>query len=94
MSARLGLAVAEQARPEVLLLDEVHEALDAEFRDWLLSVARSVVANGGVVVAAGHDLSGLRALCGRAVLFDRGSVRADGPFDETAERHRPVAAAS
>jgi ABC-type polysaccharide/polyol phosphate transport system ATPase subunit len=94
MSARLGLAVAEQARPEVLLLDEVHEALDAESRGWLLSIAGSIVAGGGVVVAAGHDLSELRALCRRAVVFGGGSVRADGPFDEIVERDRPAAAAS
>jgi lipopolysaccharide transport system ATP-binding protein len=33
MRARLGFAVADEADPDVLLLDEVHEALDHEFRE-------------------------------------------------------------
>jgi lipopolysaccharide transport system ATP-binding protein len=84
MSARLGLAVVDQARPEVLLLDELHEALDAQFRDWLLERAREILDDGGIVVAAGHDLAELERLCSRAVRFERGTVLEDGPFEEVA----------
>ena len=38
MRARLGLAVAVSARPRVLLLDEIHEALDGQFRTRLSAI--------------------------------------------------------
>jgi ABC-type polysaccharide/polyol phosphate transport system ATPase subunit len=82
MSARLGFAVVEQAGPEVLLLDEVHEALDHDFRATAEERARRVLDAGGIVVAAGHDHAELERLCDRAVLLRDGAVTADGPFAE------------
>ena len=82
MRARLGFAAAEQTHPQILLLDEVHEALDHEFRQVVEERARAILAEGGIVVAVGHDLGVLERLCGRAVLLEGGRVRADGPFAE------------
>ena len=82
MRARLGLTVAEETGPEILLLDEVHEALDHAFREVVADHARSIVDRGGIVVAAGHDHPLLRELCRRAILLEHGSLAADGPFEE------------
>jgi ABC-type polysaccharide/polyol phosphate transport system ATPase subunit len=82
MKARLGLAVAEEVEPQVLLLDEVHEALDHEFRNFLHRRAQEIVAAGGIVIAAGHDHPMLARLCTRAIWLEDGSVRADGPFED------------
>lgn len=82
MRARLGFAVADETKPQILLLDEVHEALDHEFRNVVEERARRLVEAGGVVVASGHDHQMLGRLCQRAVHLDHGSVRADGPFAE------------
>ena len=82
MRARLGFAVAEETDPQILLLDEVHEALDHEFRNVVEERARRLVDAGGVVVASGHDHQMLERLCKRAVHLDHGSIRADGPFAE------------
>jgi ABC-type polysaccharide/polyol phosphate transport system ATPase subunit len=81
MKARLGVATAWEAQPQILLLDEVHEALDMEFREEISSYARSLTARGGIVVAAGQDLSLLGRLCKRGVFLRSGSVRVDGPFE-------------
>jgi ABC-type polysaccharide/polyol phosphate transport system ATPase subunit len=80
MRARLGFAVAEKVEPRILLLDEVHEALDHEFRNIVQERARTLVAAGGVVVATGHDHPLLEQLCSRAIYLDHGSIAADGPF--------------
>jgi lipopolysaccharide transport system ATP-binding protein len=82
MRARLGFAVAEEVEPRVLLLDEVHEALDHEFRSIVQERARNLVNTGGVVVATGHDHPLLEQLCSRAIYLHHGSIRADGPFRE------------
>jgi len=80
MRARLGFAVIERTRPTVLLLDEVHEALDHEFRDHVEAYAHEIVARGGIVVAAGHDHPMLERLCTQALLLDRGHLLASGDF--------------
>lgn len=80
MRARLGFAVADQLDPEILLLDEVHEALDHEFRDEVERVAERILSRGGIVVAAGHDHAMLARICDRALLMRSGRIERDGDF--------------
>ncbi len=87
MRARLGFAVAAQSDIELLLLDEVHEALDHEFRAVVAERAHEVRNAGGIVVAAGHDHAVLEAMCERAVLMDGGAVTADGAFRDVVDAY-------
>jgi ABC-type polysaccharide/polyol phosphate transport system ATPase subunit len=87
MRARLGFSVAEEAEPQILLLDEVHEALDHEFRQFLQERAEAIVAGGGIVIAAGHDHPMLARLCTRALWMEGGKIREDGAFDVVQPRY-------
>jgi lipopolysaccharide transport system ATP-binding protein len=82
MKARLGFAVAEHAGRDILVLDEVHEALDHEFRERVAERAEGVRTAGGIVVAAGHDHPLLATFCDRALWLKEGRVEADGDFEE------------
>jgi ABC-type polysaccharide/polyol phosphate transport system ATPase subunit len=82
MRARLGFAVADSVDPQILLLDEVHEALDHEFRDIVEERAREILAAGGIIVAAGHDHPMLARLCNRAFLMSDGELAADGELEK------------
>lgn len=82
MRARLGFAVADTVDPQVLLLDEVHEALDHEFRAVVERRAQAILNEGGIVIAAGHDHPMLERLCSRAFLLRNGSLCCDGDFAE------------
>ncbi len=82
MRARLGLAVIERTEPTILLLDEIHEALDHEFRDHVEAYAHDLLAAGGVVVATGHDHPMLERLCTRALLLQGGHLVAEGDFGD------------
>jgi len=82
MRARLGFAAGDTIEPQTLLLDEVHEALDHEYRDVIEQRAHEVVESGGAVVAAGHDHPMLARLCSRAIYLDNGTVADDGPLHE------------
>ena len=84
MRARLGFAVADCMQPDILLLDEVHEALDHEFRAVIEERAHALKLGGGIVVAAGHDHGLLERVCERAVLIQDGRVVDDGPVDRVA----------
>ena len=87
MRARLGFAVAACTNPDVLLLDEVHEAVDEHYRVVFEQTAREIRQRGGIVVAAGHDHHVLERMCDRAILFEEGRVEADGPFAEVREAY-------
>lgn len=82
MRARLGFAVADSVDPEILLLDEVHEAFDHEFRDVVEQRAKEILAAGGIIVAAGHDHPMLARLCTRAFLMSGGELAVDGEFED------------
>lgn len=84
MRARLGFTAIALTQPNILLLDEVHEALDEEFRGIILTHVRRITQDGGIVIVAGHDHEELERLAARAVLLEDGSVMADGPFEEVA----------
>ena len=82
MRARLGFAVVDRLEPQVLLLDEVHEALDHDFRRGMEERARGIVEAGGIVVAAGHDHAELSRLCENAMRLEDGLVAARGTLAE------------
>ena len=81
MRARLGFSAATANDPDVVLLDEVHEALDHEFRETLEQTVREVLSRGGIAVATGHDHEVLSRICSRALHLQGGRVVADGPFE-------------
>jgi ABC-type polysaccharide/polyol phosphate transport system ATPase subunit len=87
MRARLGFAVAERSEPSILLLDEVHEALDHEFREIVRRRAETILASGGIVVAAGHDHPLLEQICGRAIFLQSGVVQAEGAFADVQQTY-------
>jgi lipopolysaccharide transport system ATP-binding protein len=82
MRARLGFAVIDRLDPDVLLLDEVHEALDHDFRSIMEERARRIIRNGGIVIAAGHDHAELARLCDSALVLKDGQVVESGPLSE------------
>jgi len=87
MRARLGFAVADQIAPHILLLDEVHEAIDHDSRVMVEERVGEILRTGGIVVAAGHDHQLLERFCGRALLLHDGGVLDDGDFAEVREKY-------
>ena len=88
MRARLGFAVIQLTEPDILLLDEVFEALDHEFRAIVERWAESLRSRGGIVVAAGHDHVALGRMCPRALWLSEGRVQEDGPREEVIAAYR------
>jgi ABC-type polysaccharide/polyol phosphate transport system ATPase subunit len=94
MRARLGFAASDEAGTDMLLLDEVHEALDHEYREVVERRATELIASGGIVVAAGHDHPLLERICTRAMWMDGGRIVGDGPFSELQQRYLSETAAA
>jgi ABC-type polysaccharide/polyol phosphate transport system ATPase subunit len=87
MYVRLGFAVAVQADPDVLVVDEVLSVGDLPFQMKCADRMAQVAAQGATVVVVSHDLGAVRALCDRALLVQGGRVVADGPTVDVIGRY-------
>jgi ABC-2 type transport system ATP-binding protein len=76
---RLALATAQLASPEILMLDEPTNGLDAEGVRWLRGALRRHADSGGAVLVSSHMLFELQQLVDEVVVLQR-RVRYAGPL--------------
>ena len=75
------MARALVAQPELVMMDEPFNGLDAPSRDIITGLISSLTADGVGVVVSTHDLSLARDVCSRACVIASRLV-ALGPVDE------------
>jgi ABC-type multidrug transport system, ATPase component len=75
---KVGLLIALQHRPELLLLDEPTSGLDPLVQQTFFQLLREAVGDGGTVFLSSHILSEVEKACGRvAIIRDGGLVKVD-----------------
>nr|WP_246043705.1 ABC transporter ATP-binding protein [Rarobacter incanus] len=79
---RVHIARALAQEPAVLVLDEPTTYLDVGAQLDVLRLLREVAARGVTVIAAIHELTLAADFCDRAIMLDRGRVRAAGQASE------------
>ena len=77
----IALARCLLRKPEVLLLDEPTENLDADQRNRLIQVIREY-ANERTCLVISHDLNFVAAVADRILVIDKGRVVDQGTHDE------------
>jgi lipopolysaccharide transport system ATP-binding protein len=82
MYVRLAFAVAAFLETEIVLLDEVLAVGDAEFQKRCLGKMEDVSSSGRTILFVSHNLSAIKSLCKRAILFERGKLKLAGAVDE------------
>ena len=75
---RLNLAAALVHGPELLVLDEPITGLDAEVRQDVWQVIRSLAGQGTAVILSTHALDDTEAHCGRVGILHEGRISAQG----------------
>lgn len=88
MRARLGFAIAKQADPDILLVDEVLGVGDAVFREKSRQVMLDKMDAGETVVIVSHMEPVLRKHCKRVVWIENGRTRMEGPCDEVLDAYK------
>lgn len=76
--ARIHLARALAAEAPILFADEPISALDLRHQLSIMATLRAKADDGGIVLAALHDLDIARRHCTRLIALDRGRIVADG----------------
>ena len=79
MRARLGLAVAVHAEPDLLLVDEALAVGDERFRERAILAVERLTGSDTAVVFVSHDLPLIEEVCDRVVRLEHGRVTAEGP---------------
>ncbi len=74
MRQRLGLAGAMLGSPELLVLDEPANGLDATGVHWLRGFLRQYAAGGGTVLVSSHLLAEVAQTVDQALIIDRGRL--------------------
>jgi len=87
MRARLGFAVAFEADPEILLIDEVLGVGDAEFRRKSAQVMKERIKSDRTVVLVTHQVDLLRELCDRLVVIHEGATEIEGDVEAVLSRY-------
>jgi lipopolysaccharide transport system ATP-binding protein len=78
MCVRLVFSVAAHLDADVLLVDELLDGADSEFRQKCLErIVGGAVREGRTVVFVSHDLAYARQLCTREILFVGGQIVSD-----------------
>jgi ABC-type glutathione transport system ATPase component len=91
MRVRLAFAVIAQARPGVLLVDEVISVGDLAFQARCAATIREMRAEGTTLVLASHDLGLVERECEHALWLDHGEPRMLGPAAEVVAAYREAA---
>lgn len=85
MFVRLGFAISTYLEGEILLIDEVFGAGDANFQERAIRRMNELIERAGILVLVTHDLGLMRTMCTRLVWMSGGQMVLDGEPNEVAE---------
>ena len=88
MLARLGFAVATDARPDILVVDEVLAVGDAEFQRKSRLKLLKMIEEGAAVLLVSHDLDAVSDLSNKVLWLDHGHAMALGDAKEVVAEYQ------
>lgn len=78
MVQRLAFSIAAHANPEILLLDEVFEVGDENFKKKSAEKIKELVKGGASVVLVSHDLEMVKKHCDKCIWIEKGKINREG----------------
>ncbi|RKS23987.1 lipopolysaccharide transport system ATP-binding protein [Pseudomonas sp. WPR_5_2] len=90
MQVRLAFAISTTVGGDILLLDEVIGAGDANFMAKAKERITSLIEQAEILVLATHDFGALRSICNRGLVFHHGDLVFDGPCDEAVAEYKVI----
>ncbi|MEM9752484.1 MAG: ATP-binding cassette domain-containing protein [Planctomycetota bacterium] len=88
MRARLGFAIATSIEPEVLIMDEVINAGDEQFREAAKKRLESMLGKARAIIIATHSLRQVRDQGHAAMWIEAGRVQAFGDPNEIVDQYQ------
>ncbi len=90
MQVRLAFAISTAVGGDILLLDEVIGAGDANFMAKAKQRIALLVEQAEILILASHDFSALNNLCRRGLVFHQGRIVFDGSIDFAVNEYKRI----
>lgn len=87
MMVRLAFAITASIQPDILLIDEIFSAGDANFMQKAQEKMISLLDASSIVVMANHSDELIEEFCNKAILLEGGKIKYFGPVDQAIELH-------
>lgn len=81
MMVRLAFAISTSIKPDILLIDEVFGAGDADFMEKARCRMISLLDQSNIVIMATHSDELIKEFCNKALLLDSGQIKFFGEVD-------------
>lgn len=88
MKTRLAFAIATMTRPEILLIDEVFAAGDANFQAKARRRVEDQLISAKIIILASHSNDLIRMFCNKCMQLDKGSIVSFGATEEVLEKYQ------
>jgi len=82
MMVRLAFAISTSVNPDILLIDEVFAAGDADFMARARNKMISLLNKSSIVVMANHSDELIKEFCNKALLLDGGQIKFFGEVEQ------------
>lgn len=79
---KVGLVLALQHAPELLIMDEPTSGLDPLVRQTVTEILRDFASGGGTIIYSSHNLGEVEQICSRVGILRRGKLVALKTIDE------------
>jgi lipopolysaccharide transport system ATP-binding protein len=94
MQVRLAFAISTTVGGDILLLDEVIGAGDANFMQRAKARITNLIEASEILILATHDFGALRDICKRGIVLHHGEVKFDGAVDSAIDVYRRLTGVS
>ncbi|TPN40296.1 ABC transporter ATP-binding protein [Mesorhizobium sp. B1-1-9] len=88
MQVRLAFAISTAVGGDILLLDEVIGAGDANFMGKARKRILDLVERAEILLLASHDFATLQSICSRGIVFHRGEIIFDGDISSAVSNYK------
>jgi ABC-type polysaccharide/polyol phosphate transport system ATPase subunit len=88
MLLRLAFAISTSIKPDILVMDEMIGAGDAQFLQKARRRIRDLIGVSSILAISSHNLEMIREFCTSGILLSEGRVVARGPVDEVVARYK------
>jgi lipopolysaccharide transport system ATP-binding protein len=90
MQVRLAFAISTAVGGDILLLDEVIGAGDANFMAKAKQRIMSLIEKSEILVLASHDFGALQSICERGLVFHHGEIVFDGNMSNSIAEYKKI----
>ena len=82
MISRLFFSMLLLIQSEILILDEIFEVGDANFKKKSIDLITKIYEKSNIFIFASHNMQLIEKLCNRVIIIDKGRIKFDGDVKE------------